>query len=125
MLSHGSLITAAMYMTVVEGYRPHPRSLLRVLVTANVYMLFVGLVNWLIGSNYMFIAHKPETASLMDVMPAWPWYLLYLEVLGVVFVLLFYLPFFIRDLRQRHKLAVVPACKTDLDRQISILTKPL
>jgi hypothetical integral membrane protein (TIGR02206 family) len=105
MLSHGSLVTAAMYMTVVEGFRPHPRSLLRVFITANLYMLCVGLVNWWIGSNYMFIAHKPVTASLMDVMPPWPWYLFYLEGLGALFVLLFYLPFFIHDLRQRRQLA--------------------
>jgi hypothetical integral membrane protein (TIGR02206 family) len=102
MVSHGAIITSAVYMSVVEGFRPTPRSLLRVLVGMNVYMLFVGLVNWAIGSNYLFIAHKPETASLLDALPPWPWYILYIEALGLVFILLFYLPYAISDWRKRR-----------------------
>jgi len=67
----------------------------------NIYMAAVGLVNWAIGSNYLFIAHKPETASLLDVLPPWPWYILYIEGLGILFVLLFYLPFAIIDWRKK------------------------
>ncbi len=102
MLSHGTLITAAVFMTTVEGFRPTPRSLLRVFLGANLYMALVGLVNWAVGSNYMFIAHKPETASLLDVLPAWPWYIGILELLGAAFVLLMYLPFFLSDRRSRR-----------------------
>jgi len=96
-ISHGSIVTAAIYMTVVEKHRPYWRSLLRVAVGTNVYMLFVGMVNVLLGSNYLFIAHKPETASLMDVLGPWPWYILSLEVIGLAISLLLYLPFALRD----------------------------
>jgi hypothetical integral membrane protein (TIGR02206 family) len=100
MVSHGTLVTAAMFMTVVEGFRPTRKSLVRVFAGLNVYMLFVGLVNWAIGSNYLFIAHKPETASLLDVLPPWPWYILIMEALGIFFLVLFYLPFEIQDRRK-------------------------
>ena len=80
MISHGSIVAAAVYMTVVEGYRPHWISLARVAVAGNIYMAFVGLVNWLLGSNYMFIARKPDTPSLIDVLGAWPWYILSLRL---------------------------------------------
>jgi hypothetical integral membrane protein (TIGR02206 family) len=103
MLSHGSIITAALYMTIVEGYRPTLRSIGRVMLGANVYMVLVGLVNWAIGSNFLFIAHKPETASLLDVLPAWPWYILVIEALGLAFVLLFYLPFAVMDWQKKRK----------------------
>jgi hypothetical integral membrane protein (TIGR02206 family) len=105
MISHGAIITAAVYMTVVEGFRPTPASLKRVFIGSNLYLLFVGLVNWAIGSNYLFIAHKPETASLLDVLPAWPWYILYIEGLGVAFMLLLYLPFWLKDLNIRRQAA--------------------
>jgi hypothetical integral membrane protein (TIGR02206 family) len=95
--SHGSIVTAAIYMTAVEGYRPYWRSLLRVAVLGNIYMGVIGLVNWVLGSNYLFIAHKPETASLIDVLGSWPWYILSLEALAAVLCLLLYLPFAIRD----------------------------
>ena len=99
MISHGSIVTAAVYMTAVEGFRPTWASLRRVLVGANLYMIAVGLVNVLLDSNYLFIAHKPETASLMDVLPAWPWYIPFLELIGAGCCLLLYLPFALRDLR--------------------------
>ena len=101
MVSHGAIITSAIYMTAVEGFRPRPKSILRVLVVANIYMLAVFFLNLAIGSNYLFIAHKPETASLLDVLPPWPWYILYIEAIGWVMVGLLYLPFLIHDLRVR------------------------
>jgi hypothetical integral membrane protein (TIGR02206 family) len=97
LISHGSIVAAAIYMTVVEGYRPVPTSLVRVAVGGNLYMVLIGLVNALIGSNYLYIAHKPETASLLDALPPWPWYIGIIELLGLMFVLLFYAPFAFRD----------------------------
>jgi len=104
-ISHGSIVVAAIYMTVVEGFRPYPRSLARLFVAGNLYMVFVGLVNWLIGSNYLFIARKPDTASLIDVLGPWPWYVLSLEVIAAVLCLLLYLPFAIRDWRAKAAVA--------------------
>ncbi len=102
MLSHGSIVTAAVYMAAVECYRPSLRSIGRVLIRGNIYALVVGGVNALIGSNYLFIARKPETASLLDVLPPWPWYLPILELLALVMIGLLYLPYAISDLRSRH-----------------------
>jgi len=99
LVSHGTIVTAAVYMTTAEGLRPEPISLVRVFVVGNLYMLVMFFVNRAIGSNYLFVNRKPETASLLDVLPAWPWYLLYIEAIGAVMALLLYLPFLIGDLR--------------------------
>lgn len=96
MLSHGMLITAAIYMTVVEGFRPRLTSIFRVIIGINLYMVPVGIVNWLLGSNYLFIAYKPLTPSLIDVLGPWPWYILSLEGMGIATILLLYLPFALR-----------------------------
>ncbi|MBD3307668.1 TIGR02206 family membrane protein [candidate division KSB3 bacterium] len=96
-ISHGLIVTAAVYMTVVEGFRPSWMSLLYVAVGINGYMLLVGMVNVVLGSNYMFLARKPETASVLDVLGPWPWYILWMEVIGVVLCLLLYAPFAILD----------------------------
>ncbi len=96
-VAHGSIVTAAIYMTAVEQYRPYWTSLLRAVVGANLYMLLVGLVNAWIGSNYMFIAQKPDTPSLLDVLGPWPWYILSAEAVGLAVGLLLYLPFALRD----------------------------
>ncbi len=97
LISHGAIITAGIYMTVVEGYRPTWQSVKRVAIITNVYLVLVGIVNWAIGSNYLFLARKPASASLMDFLGPWPWYIISLEVVGLVMMLLLYAPFAVKD----------------------------
>jgi hypothetical integral membrane protein (TIGR02206 family) len=98
-ISHGLIISAAFYMTIVEGFRPTWKSFWRVLIGMNLYMAVVFVINQLIGSNYLFLARKLETASLLDVLPEWPWYILYIEALGIILCLLLYIPYAIKDWR--------------------------
>ncbi len=100
-ISHGLLISAGIYMTTVIGFRPTWKSILRIFVIMNIYMLIIYFVNSTLGSNYLMINHKPPMATIMDALPAWPWYIPWLEVIGMVTVLLLYIPFIRRDLRQR------------------------
>ena len=98
-ISHGLIITSAIYMTVVEGFRPYWKSLLRVAIWMNIYVVLVYFINDTIGSNYLMINAKPDTPSLLDLLPPWPIYILYMEAIGIVTVILLYLPFAIRDWR--------------------------
>lgn len=99
MISHGMIVTAAVYMTAVEGYRPTWASLRRVLIGGGIYMAVIFVFNLLTGSNYLFIARKPATASLMDVLPDWPVYILFIVGIALVVFFILYLPFWIKDLR--------------------------
>lgn len=100
-ISHGLILTSAIYMTTVEGLRPTGKSIWRVFAGMNVYMLIVFVINQIIHSNYLFIAHKPETASILDALPAWPYYIFYIEVIGLLSCLILYLPFALRDWRAK------------------------
>ena len=101
-ISHGLLVTGAVYMTTVEGFRPTWKSLLRVMLILNIYMAIVLGINSLIGSNYLFVSRKPPGPTLLDALPEWPVYLIYIEGIGLVMFLLLYLPFFIKDMRQKR-----------------------
>lgn len=101
-LSHGLIITSAIYMTVVEGFRPTLKSIARVFIWMNLYALAIYFVNSAIGSNYLMINYKPDTPSLLDLLPEWPVYVLYMELIGVITVLFLYFPFAAKDLRDRH-----------------------
>ena len=103
-LSHGLIITSAIYMTVVEGFRPTWKSLLRVFIWMNVYIAIVFIINNVIGSNYLMINQKPATPSLLDLLPPWPVYILYMEMIGVATMLLLYSPFAIKDWKERYLL---------------------
>ncbi len=104
-LSHGLIITSSIYMTVVEGFRPTWKSLLRVAIGINIYMVVIFFVNTAIGSNYLMINGKPDTASLLDILPDWPIYIIHMEIIGIANCLLLYLPFIVKDWRATKRLA--------------------
>ena len=101
-ISHGLIVTSAIYMTVVEGFRPTWKSLLRVAIWMNIYVVVVYFINNAIGSNYLMINSKPATPSLLDLLPDWPIYILYMEGIGIITFLLLYLPFAIKDRRNQY-----------------------
>lgn len=103
-LSHGLIITSAIYMTVVEGLRPTWKSMVRVFVWMNLYAGIVYFVNVYLGSNYLMINRKPDLPSLLDLLPDWPVYILYMELIGIATMLLLYLPFVIKDWRDNYLL---------------------
>ena len=90
---HGAIIVAVVYMTAVEGFRPGKYALVRVFVAANLYWLFTAIINPILGSNYLYTQGKLPTPSLLDLLGPHPWYLLWMEVIGIVLCILLYLPF--------------------------------
>jgi hypothetical integral membrane protein (TIGR02206 family) len=102
--SHGGIILAAMYMTIVEGYRPTLKSFKQIILWANIYMLCIFFINMALDSNYMFISYKPtDFSSVLDLLAPWPWYILELEVIGIAVFALLYLPFLIKDFQTRRQ----------------------
>ena len=103
MISHGLLITSGIFMTTVEGFRPTWKSFWRVVISLNIYALVIFPINFLLGTDFLYINAKPATASLLDALPSWPYYLIYMELIGFVVFLLLYLPFIIKDWRLKRQ----------------------
>jgi hypothetical integral membrane protein (TIGR02206 family) len=97
-ISHGAIVTACIYMTLVVGYRPTLKSLWKTFLVTNAYMLIIAPINLLLDGNYLFICRPPDTPSLIDYLGPWPWYILSLEIVGLLFFFVFYAPFGIKDL---------------------------
>ncbi len=96
-ISHGGIITAAVFMATFENFRPTWASIRGMFLWGNLYMLFVTIVNLILGSNYMYTLHKPHIPTLLDSIGPWPWYILSLEILALIFSMLLYLPFWLHD----------------------------
>lgn len=91
-ISHGGIILAAVYMAVVEGMRPSWSSIKRVFIWGNIYMLFVTIVNFLLGSNYMYTMRKPHIPTILDHLGPWPWYILSMEAIALFISIILFLP---------------------------------
>jgi len=102
-LAHGLLVAVPIYMTLVEGFRPTLSSFKRILLWSNLYMIFVFFLNLAIGSNYLFIAYKPDFPTLLDLLAPWPWYIPELEVVGFLILFVLYLPFLIGDWHAKNQ----------------------
>jgi hypothetical integral membrane protein (TIGR02206 family) len=74
--THVGAVVAACLLTFGLGLRPRPGAVLRVYAITAAFAAFVGVADVITGANYMYLRHKPERSSLLDVMGPWPWYIL-------------------------------------------------
>ncbi|PDW01784.1 YwaF family protein [Candidatus Viridilinea mediisalina] len=98
--SHGVILWAVIFAMAAWGYRPTWRSFPRVALSTNLILIPIGLTNWLTGGNYMFLARKPDYATLLDVMGPWPWYIIPLQLIGLIICVLVYLPIAFYDFKR-------------------------
>jgi hypothetical integral membrane protein (TIGR02206 family) len=99
-ISHGGVVIAAVYLTLTEGMRPASwRSVGRVAAWTMLYALVIFFLNPLLNGNYLFLAHKPPAATVLDYLGPWPWYALSMVAIGFILVCLLYLPFHWQDKR--------------------------
>ena len=100
-ITHGALVAGVLLATWGLRMRPARGAVLRVVVTTNVYLVLVACADWALGANYMFLREPPAGASPFFFLP-WPWYILFLEAVGLGMVLLLCLPFVLSDRLRFH-----------------------
>lgn len=100
-LGHGLAFTSVMFATIVWRFRPRHASVLVALLATAAYAAAVYPLNRLIGSNYLYLSHKPEQPSPLDYFGPWPWYLLGLVGATIAICYLVYLPFALGNLIAR------------------------
>jgi hypothetical integral membrane protein (TIGR02206 family) len=93
---HFAVVIAAVWFPVVDGWRPRTplwRDPLHVYGWSVLYLAFAMVVNRVLGTNFAFAASPPPNPSLIDHLGPWPWYLLGMQALAVLFFLLLAMPF--------------------------------
>jgi hypothetical integral membrane protein (TIGR02206 family) len=92
-LQHAGVPVAAVGLAFGTQLSPQPGALRRAMLWSNVYLASAFVLNALLGTNYGFVNHKPDQASLMDFLGPWPLYLLSLQGVALLFFSLLLLPF--------------------------------
>lgn len=100
--AHGLVVAAVLYLVWSGLAQPRPGSVGRAMLALNVWAMVAGCFDWLFKTNYMYLRHKPEQSSLLNVLGPWPWYIAGGEAVALAIFLLLYLPF-------RHVPASAPA----------------
>ena len=92
-VAHGLIVAGALYLAWSGLARPRPGSVLRAIAAMNIFAALVGTFDFVFKTNYMYLRAKPQNASLLDFLGAWPWYLVSAEGVAIVVFLMLYLPF--------------------------------
>ena len=87
--SHGTIIMIPLFMLLHLDYKLSKLSWLKVLITLNIIMLIIMPLNFLIGSNYMYLSEAPNIKNPL-VFGEWPFYILNWEFFILI---LFFLTF--------------------------------
>ena len=98
-LDHAGIVAGVLFLLLVPRLRP--RSLGRVLVCSELYLLTALAVNALTGANYGFLAHPPAQASLLDLFSRTPWlYVAQINLTALVCFAAAYAPWVVADRRR-------------------------
>jgi hypothetical integral membrane protein (TIGR02206 family) len=92
-IAHGVVVVVALYLPLAMGWRPRSGVVPRVLMWNQVYFFAAMTVNAALGTNFGFLAEKPEVASPLDYLGDWPIYLIWIQLLAAVFMICLLLPF--------------------------------
>lgn len=108
-LAHGGLVLAPFYAIFVMDMWPRKNGIWRAFFIVNLIALFVGLINWLVGSNYMYLAKRPIVDNPLippesTFLGIWPFYIIIFQVALLLHALAVNLPFWI--LRKRRNVKI-------------------
>jgi hypothetical integral membrane protein (TIGR02206 family) len=91
--NHGAILVACAWMLSIDRLFPRPGAFVRLWAYGTLYMVTAFLLNTVAGTNFGYLARKPDRPSLLDSLGPWPWYILWMQVLGIVKIALLLLPF--------------------------------
>lgn len=92
-VGHVGIVMAALFLVVGLGRRPRPGAVPRVFLITALYTAAVGAFDAVTGSDYMFLAAKPATWSLLSVLGPTPWDIVSAAGLAVVLLIVLDAPF--------------------------------
>ena len=90
---HSLLIIGVLYLIWSRPTRPRLHSWWFAWWTLNVFGVVVALVDFLGGTNFMYLRQKPMSSSLFDLLGPWPWYIVVADLVALVLFRLMQLPF--------------------------------
>lgn len=106
-VAHSGIIIGIIFLMLIYGFRPRPIGILRTIAWTEFYFVIAFTVDLLTGENYGFLLHKPEAASLLNVLSdSRLLYLIEFHLLAWIFFCALYAPFAIVDLVRKGETPV-------------------
>ncbi len=94
-IMHGGIVSAVIYCMVVWKITITWRDLWNAVLYVQVYIIGIHFINIFLKSNYSYTMGKPGSATILDLLGDWPWYILVAEMLMILFFIFLLAPFLV------------------------------
>ena len=95
-MHHSLMVILPLWNVIVDGITTSKYAIFRTMLFLNIMVIPVGVINWLTQSNYMYVCEKPVNDSPF-IVGDWPWYMLGLQVAGIIMMLIAAIPMIIAN----------------------------
>jgi hypothetical integral membrane protein (TIGR02206 family) len=85
------------YAMIIDKQRPYLNDVLKALIYASILLLFTYFMNYLLGTNYWFLAEKPIGNNITSFMRAEPFHIIDLYIAAILICYSMYLPYYLKD----------------------------
>ena len=89
---HSIIILNVLWLIFAYNKRFNLRGVFNAFIFINLAIIPVGIINYLLSANYMFICFPPNVNNPL-LIGQWPTYLIVLEFIYFIYILILYIPF--------------------------------
>lgn len=89
---HSIIILNVLWLIFAYNKRFNLRGVFNAFIFINLAIIPVGIINYLLSANYMFICFPPNVNNPL-LIGQWPTYLIILEFIYFIYILILYIPF--------------------------------
>ncbi len=96
-IGHTMILMGVTYAMIIDKQRPYLIDVPKALFYASVLLLFTYFMNYILGTNYWFLAEKPIGDNITSFMRPEPFHIIDLYIAAIVICYAIYLPYYLRD----------------------------
>jgi len=101
-LQHSFIIMNLLWLIFAYGLKFNQKGIIQAFLFTNCMVIVVGIINYFLGSNYMFLC-SPPAANNPLLVGEWPYYILVLEIIFFIYGYIIYAPFLVIKYLNRNK----------------------
>lgn len=94
-IAHSGIVAGVLYATLALKMRPTLGGLFQAFVALNVLAVVLGVLNFLLGSNYMFLCRPPDGTESPFFFAGWPWYIPIIDLIALAMFFVVLSPFLV------------------------------
>ena len=96
-IGHTMILMGVSYAMIIDKQRPYLTDVFKALVYASILLVFTYFMNYILGTNYWFLAEKPIGSNITLLMRSEPFHIIDLYIAAIIICYMMYLPYFIKD----------------------------